>query len=66
MCEPLLPIEELEALKFSVHALVHIDYHPGSYSAANGENACRGIVARLDWVIRTLGAANEGKKNMGV
>ena len=66
MCEPLLPIEELENLKFSIAALAHDVSPKGSYQAENRKNAASGIENRIDWCIRMLKAAGEGKKNMGV
>ena len=66
MCEALSPIDELERLKWSVAALAELDSRPGSYAKENKANAALGIERRIDWVINTLKAAGEGKKNMGV
>jgi hypothetical protein len=41
---------ELDALKFSVAALVHLLGRPGSYEQELGENAARGIKQRLDYL----------------
>ena len=64
MCEPLLPIDELKSLKFAINALVD-GYPKGSYERENAMNAARGINSRLDWVIRQLSYAKEGRKNLG-
>jgi hypothetical protein len=56
---------ELQEIKFAVSALA--SGHPGgSHEKALAENAARGIKDRLDWVIATLEAAGEGKKNMAM
>lgn len=65
MCEPLMPVDELKNLKWAVSSLAEIN-SLGSYEHENAKNAARGIAARIDWVIRQLSAAGEGKKNMGV
>ena len=62
MSEPLLPIVELENLKWAVAALAELDDRPGSYAQENRANAVRGIQLRLDWVLRNLKAAGEGRK----
>ncbi len=65
MAEALFPLDELEALKFSVAALAE-NHADGSYKQEMARNACRGIQSRLDWCIRQLKAAGEGERNMGV
>lgn len=65
MCEQLLPIHELEQLKWAVAALAEFDRSPGSYAGENAKNIKRGIQGRLDWVIRVLTAANEGMTYKG-
>jgi hypothetical protein len=66
MCEVLVPLDELKALRWSIAALARGNRTPGSYDAENALNAARGIETRLDWVIRTLEKAGEGQRNMGV
>ena len=62
MCQ-LLPIDELENLKFAIVALA--SNHPsGSFEKEMAENACKGIKARIDWILRQLKSAGEGRKNM--
>jgi hypothetical protein len=65
MCKQLLPIDELENIKWAVWAvaqLAALDDRPGNYAQENRANAVRGIQLRLDWIIRNLKAAGEGKK----
>jgi hypothetical protein len=65
MCEPLVPIDELRNLKWSIASLAELDNTPGSFALENKRNAARGIETRIDWIIRTLEAAGEGQKNCG-
>ena len=64
MSDPLLPIEELQSLKFGISALADL-FERGSYKRELALNAARGLEARIEWVIAQLEAAGEGKKNMG-
>jgi len=66
MCVTLVPIQELENLKWAVVALAQLENTPGSYATENKANAARGIRERIDWIIRTLKAAGEGERNCGV
>ena len=65
MCDPTLPIDELKELRFSISALSRIGHQKGSYDREISIMAGRGIEARINWIIRQLEAAGEGKKNMG-
>jgi hypothetical protein len=65
MCEPLLPIDELKNLRWSVRSLIHL-HQVGSFEREIANNATRGIESRLDWIMRQLDGAGEGKKNMGL
>lgn len=65
MCEPLLPIEELEKLKWAVSSLAALGAEPGTHEKENRHNAADGIRSRLDWCIRQLNGAGEGRRNMG-
>lgn len=66
MCEPLLPIEELKNLKWSITAITANCGQPGSYEREIAKLASIGFERRLDWVIANLNKAGEGRKNMGV
>lgn len=60
MCQ-LLPIEELENLKFAVASLAEMATEKGSYNRENARNAADGIRHRLNWVINQLKATGQGK-----
>ncbi len=64
MCEPLLPIDALNNLKWAVQSLVNL-HKAGTWEKEIAENATREIVARIDWIRAQLAAAGEGRKNMG-
>lgn len=67
MCEPLLPIDELRKLQFSVVALVEaFGDERGSYRLEAARMAAEGIKRRLQWVIANLEKADEGRKNFGL
>ena len=67
MCEPLLPIDELRNIQFSVVALVEtVMNKPGSYEHEVARLAANQIKRRLQWVIANLEAAKEGRKNFGL
>ena len=64
MSEPTLPIDALNDLRWAVRSLVYLQQQ-GSSEREIMDNATRGIESRIDWVIRQLKAADEGKRNMG-
>jgi hypothetical protein len=64
--DALTPLDELKDLKFAVVSLAEVFSEAGSYRGAVFRSAVRGIDVRLDWVIRNLEAAGEGKRNKGV
>ncbi len=65
MCEPIMPIDTLKNLRFSIAVLPNL-HEPGSYRKELAELACAGIRSRLDWVIANLEHAKEGQKNFGL
>ena len=59
MCQ-LLPIAELENLKWAISSL-RMFGEKGSNEKEVMNNAVRGICCRIDWVIENLKKSNEGK-----
>ena len=64
MCEPLLPIDALRDMKFSVSAMADL-HERGSFQRRQAACMSDGIRAKIDWIMAQLEAAGEGKRNMG-